>query len=176
MLLGAWAPVAEAEATASGFWNHALRKWDEGVLEVVSGVSASSPAPGAASAAAATSVENITRLRTMLGEVDVHGGGRRVGTLAPYFTERYGFSADVSILPFTSDSLATYLSLCPASGDAVLSFGPMDTLLSPASQYVPHRLYTLFPHPAQEPNEKRRYVSMLMSRCVDYLVVLFLSG
>ncbi|KAG2113265.1 hypothetical protein BD769DRAFT_1439220 [Suillus cothurnatus] len=39
--------------------------------------------------------------------------------------------ADTVITPFTSDYLSSYLSLCPSPGDAVLSFGPMDTLLTP---------------------------------------------
>lgn len=68
------------------------------------------------------------------------------------------------MLPFTSDYLSTYLSLCPSPNDTVLSFGPMDIMLAPASQYVPNSLYTLVPHPAQEPNEKRRYVAVLMNR------------
>ena len=70
------------------------------------------------------------------------------------------------ILPFSSDYLSTYLSLCPSPTDAILQFGPMDVMLSPASQYIPSRLYSLVPHPAQDPAEKRRYIAILMSRCV----------
>jgi xylulokinase len=66
-----------------------------------------------------------------------------------------------------SDNLASYLSLCPSLGDAVISFGGMDTLLTPAAHYVPSRLCTVIPHPAQEPNEKRRYVAQLTSRNAD---------
>lgn len=48
----------------------------------------------------------------------------------------------------------------------MLSFGPMDTLLTPAQHYLPTRLYSLFPHPAQDACEKRRYIAMLTSRYV----------
>ena len=62
-----------------------------------------------------------------------------------------------------TDHLASYLSLCPSS-DAVLSFGPMDMLLAPAKHYQPTRLCQLYPHPAQDASEKRRYVAALASR------------
>ena len=57
--------------------------------------------------------------------------------------------------------------MCPTPSDAVLSFGPMDALLAPATNYIPTRLYTLFPHPAQDASERRRYVLMLSSRNAD---------
>lgn len=168
IFLGAWAPTAESEACATGMWNHQTRQWDDVVLDIVAG----SPA-----------FEHAGRLKLMLGEVDT-AGGRKVGSLSPYFIERYGFSpgmttfflafyslltfypSDTILLPFTSDYLSTFLSLTPSPSDAVLSFGPMDIMLTTAPHYLPNRLYTLFPHPAQEPTEKRRYVAMLMSRYV----------
>ncbi|THH00573.1 hypothetical protein EW026_g1991 [Hermanssonia centrifuga] len=39
----------------------------------------------------------------------------------------------------------------------------MDSLMTPAPHYVPSRLYNVFPHPAQDASEKRRYVTMLTS-------------
>lgn len=82
---------------------------------------------------------------------------------------------DTILTPFTSDYLSSYLSLCPASTDVVIQFGPMDSMLTTAPHYLPNRLYTLFPHPAQEPNEKRRYVAMLMSRFVLTNIVFKIS-
>lgn len=76
------------------------------------------------------------------------------------------FVLDTIVAPFTSDYLSTYLSLCPSPNDAVLSFGPMDTLLTSAQHYIPTRLYSLFPHPAQDSGEKRRYIAVLSSRYV----------
>lgn len=40
----------------------------------------------------------------------------------------------------------------------------MDTLMTPAQHYIPTRLYSLYPHPAQEAGEKRKYIAVLHSR------------
>ena len=69
-----------------------------------------------------------------------------------------------TITSFVPDYLSTYLSLCPSPSDAVLSFGPMDFMLTSAPHYLPTRLYSVFPHPAQDPSEKRKYIVMLTSR------------
>ncbi|KAG2113254.1 hypothetical protein BD769DRAFT_1490884 [Suillus cothurnatus] len=87
--------------------------WDEGVLEIVG-----------------ESWEEGWRIRTWLGDMEVAGGRKAVHT-SQYLCERYGFESDTVVTPFTSDYLSSYLSLCPSPGDAVLSFGPMDTLLTP---------------------------------------------
>lgn len=68
------------------------------------------------------------------------------------------------VAPFTTDYLASYLSILPSAGDAVFSFGPMDAVLAPAQHYIPTRLYNLIPHPAQDANEKRKYIAVLTSR------------
>ncbi|KAK7039334.1 hypothetical protein R3P38DRAFT_474568 [Favolaschia claudopus] len=43
----------------------------------------------------------------------------------------------------------------------------MDVMMAPAQHYIPTRLYSLFPHPAQDPSEKRRYVAVLTNRNAD---------
>ncbi|KAG1792368.1 uncharacterized protein HD556DRAFT_1239497 [Suillus plorans] len=160
MVVGEWVNMGESEACATGMWVHAsagagtqgapgLGRWDEGVLEIVGG-----------------SREEGRRIRTWLGDVEV-ASGRKVAHISRYLCERYGFESDTIVTPFTSDYLSSYLSLCPSPGDAVLSFGPMDTLLTPAQHYLPTRLYSLFPHPAQDASEKRRYIAMLSSRNAD---------
>jgi xylulokinase len=75
------------------------------------------------------------------------------------------------VAPFTTDFLASYLSLLPSVGDAVLSFGPIDMFLTPAQHYIPTRLYTLFPHPAQDSVEKRKYIAVLSSRSVPCFIL-----
>lgn len=40
----------------------------------------------------------------------------------------------------------------------------MDFLLTSAPHYLPSRLYSVYPHPAQDPSEKRKYIGMLTSR------------
>lgn len=164
LITGKWTSMSEAEACATGLWVHGGNQnaasllghapgqgfWDEGVLDIVGG-----------------SREEGRRVRGWFGDVDVSGGGRRLGNVSRYLVERYSFDPDTIVAPFTSDYLSTYLSLCPSAGDAVLSFGPMDTLLTPAQHYIPTRLYNLFPHPAQDPGEKRKYIAVLCSRNAD---------
>ncbi|KAF8625622.1 hypothetical protein AX17_006807 [Amanita inopinata Kibby_2008] len=159
LITGKWQGLSEAEACATGMWIHGANTnagstgqghWDENVLDIVGG-----------------SREEGRRVRGWFGEVDVSGGSRRVGNVSRYLVERYGFDPETMVASFTSDFLSMYLSLCPSQNDAVLSFGPMDTLMTPAHHYIPTRLYSLFPHPAQEPGEKRRYIAVLSSRNAD---------
>ncbi|KAH9841123.1 actin-like ATPase domain-containing protein [Rhodofomes roseus] len=157
LFCGAYAGMGEAEACATGLWAHSGPQpagtpshWDEGVLEIVGG-----------------SRDEGRRIWGWLGDVDISGGRRRIGSISRYLVDRYGFDPETIVTPFTSDYLSTYLSLCPSPSDAVLSFGPMDALLAPATNYIPTRLYTLFPHPAQDASERRRYVLMLSSRNAD---------
>ncbi|KAJ7242356.1 hypothetical protein B0H12DRAFT_1132424 [Mycena haematopus] len=141
LIAGKWMPMAEAEACASAMWSHTAGQWDEGVLDVVGG-----------------SREEGRHVRGWLGDVDVGGGARRAGNISRYLT---------SVTSFTSDGLAAYLSLAPQPSDAVLQFGPMDVMMAPAQHYIPTRLYSLYPHPAQDPSEKRRYIAVLTNRNAD---------
>ncbi|KAH9953032.1 hypothetical protein BC827DRAFT_195897 [Russula dissimulans] len=153
LISGTWINMGEAEACATGMYVYASGgqgHWDDEVIEYISG-----------------SREEAWRVREWLGEVDVSGGGRRVATVSRYLVDRYGFEPETTIASFTADYLSTYLSLVPSPSDAILSFGPMDFLLTSAPHYLPSRLYSMFPHPAQDPSEKRKYISMLTSRNAD---------
>ncbi|RDB21836.1 putative D-xylulose kinase A [Hypsizygus marmoreus] len=163
LIAGKWMAMGEAEACATGMWVHSAHPssvnagqpgaqgyWDETVLDIVGG-----------------SREEGRRVRGWLGEVDVSGGGRRAGNVSRYLVERYGFDPDTIVAPFTSDYLSSYLSLLPSPNDAVLSFGPMDTLMTPAQHYLPTRLYNLFPHPVQDSGDKKKYIAVLSSRNAD---------
>ncbi|KAG8742297.1 hypothetical protein FRC10_001721 [Ceratobasidium sp. 414] len=157
VLTGNWVPASEAEAIATGFWNVEKRSWDDEVLELV-----------------ASGKEEGGRLRTMLGEV-CPAGTTNVGSIGSYFIQKYGFAPDTPVAPFTSDHLATYLSLSaclstPSSSqtpDSILSFGPSDILLSPVPSSIPNpprsRHYTLLPHPCTPES----YVTLLASRNGD---------
>jgi len=159
LVCGAFVSMGEAEACATGLWAHSSGQgvgpgtqshWDEGVMEIVGG-----------------SREEGRRIWSWLGDVDISGGRRRIGNVSRYLVDRFGFDPEAIVTPFTSDYLSTYLSLCPTPSDAVLSFGPMDYMLAPATNYIPTRLYSLFPHPAQDANERKRYIAMLTSRNAD---------
>jgi xylulokinase len=170
LLSGKWAPMSEAELAGTGLWNHTAGAWDDTALELVGG-----------------GKEEAQRLRRLLGDVE-KCGSKQIGLLSPYFVERYGmsngmpfssiillqawlwyssFSSDVFLIPFTSEHLATYLSLCPAPTDIVLSFGGTDVLMTGAPRYIPSRLYYLHPHPAQSAHENPRYIATLRSRNAD---------
>ncbi|KAJ7055463.1 D-xylulose kinase [Mycena amicta] len=150
LVSGKWMPMAEAEACATGLWSHTANAWDEKVLDIVGG-----------------SREEGRRVRGWLGEVDLTGGGRRAGNISRYLVERYGFDPETGVTSFTSDGLAAYLSMVPSSNDVVIQFGPMDVLMAPAQHYLPTRLYNLFPHPAQDSTEKRRYIAVVTNRNAD---------
>lgn len=92
LLMGAWAPLGEAEACATGMWSHLNRQWDERALEVVAGGSR----------------EEAVRLRRMLGEVDLTGGVRPIGTIASYYVERYGFDRGAFGFPFAIHQLTDH--------------------------------------------------------------------
>ncbi|KAF8641637.1 hypothetical protein AX16_009863 [Volvariella volvacea WC 439] len=158
LITGRWINMSESEACATGMWVHSGNAnisqpqghWDEGVLEIVAG-----------------NREEARRVRTWLGDVDISGGNRRAGNVSRYLVDRYGFDPETVVTPFVSDYLSAYLSLCPSPNDAVLSFGPMDMLMTPAQHYIPTRLYNLYPHPAQDSGEKRRYIAIIASRNAD---------
>jgi xylulokinase len=172
LITSAFAGMAEAEAVATGMWVHGQGygqgRWDDDVLDIVGG-----------------SRDEGRRVKGWLGEVETNGGGRRAGVVSRYMMDRYGFeqglhvaasndiavlmvSLDTIVTSFTSDFLSSYLSLCPSSSDAVLAFGPMDLMMAPAVNYRPTRLYSLYPHPAQDTGEKRRYVATLASRYASF--------
>ncbi|KAI0029060.1 actin-like ATPase domain-containing protein [Vararia minispora EC-137] len=153
LLAGTWVGMNEAEACTTGLWQYTSGgqgHWDDEVIALVAG-----------------SPEEARRVRSWLGDVDVSGGGRRIAVVSKYMQERYGLEPDTIISPFTADYLSTYLSLVPSPSDAVLAFGPMDFLLTSAPHYLPTRLYNVFPHPAQDQGEKRKYIVMLTSRNAD---------
>ena len=73
LLLGKWVALSGAEVAGTGMWNAQLGRWDEITLEIVAG-----------------SKEGGRRLKDMLGPVEPDAG-RRLGSIASYFVERYGF-------------------------------------------------------------------------------------
>ena len=49
----------------------------------------------------------------------------------------------------------------------------MDVMMAPAPNYVPTRLYNIYPHPAQDASEKKRYIIMLTSRYIELSIHVF---
>jgi xylulokinase len=74
LLLGKWAPMSESEIVATGLWDHPKGWWDESMLDLLCGTK-----------------EGTKQLMKMLGEVE-RSGAKHLGTVAPYFVDRYGLS------------------------------------------------------------------------------------
>jgi len=78
MMCGSWVGMNEPEACATGMWVHGTSSspghWDEGVLEIIGG-----------------NREEGRRIRTWLGDVDLSGGGRKIGMVSRYLVDRYRF-------------------------------------------------------------------------------------
>ena len=110
-------------------WNVEELKWDEKLLVIAAG--------GAA---------GVEELKQKLGNVELDGG-KRLGLIHKYFVERYGFSSDCSIAPFTGDNPATILALPLRPLDVIVSLGTSTTLLMSTPTYYPSPAYHLFDHP-----------------------------
>jgi xylulokinase len=88
-------------------------------------------------------------LRSKIGPEPVPGG-ETVGTVAEYWTKRWGFSPACIVAPFTGDNPATVVALA-TPGDAILSLGTSTTFLLsiPPADTPPTRFTTshLLTHP-----------------------------
>lgn len=78
--------MSESEISATGLWDHSKGWWDEPMLELLSGTK-----------------EEAVRLRTMLGEVE-RTGNKNLGSVAPYFVDRYGLSRGTRLFATHYDS------------------------------------------------------------------------
>ncbi|KAI9281146.1 hypothetical protein BY458DRAFT_450671 [Sporodiniella umbellata] len=106
LLLGSFAPVDAAEGSGTNMMNIETHHWEKSLIEKCGGVD----------------------LQKKLGSEPVEGG-HTLGNIGNYFVERYGFSPDCSIMPFTGDNSATLASMNLAKGDCVVSLGTSDTVL-----------------------------------------------
>ncbi|KAL1901336.1 hypothetical protein Sste5346_001741 [Sporothrix stenoceras] len=130
VLLGSLAPMDISDVCGMDLWDIPNQKWSEPLLELAAG--------GGASEAA--------NLRKKLGEVRVDGGGS-MGSIASYFVQRYGVSAECQIAPFTGDNPATILALPLRPLDAIVSLGTSTTFLMVTPHYKPDPTYHFFNHP-----------------------------
>lgn len=110
-------------------WDMQSNKWSEPLLELAAGGS-----------------DGVAELKKKLGEVRIDGGGS-MGSIAPYFVQRHGFSADCQIAPFTGDNPATILALPLRPLDAIVSLGTSTTFLMSTPKYKPDPSYHFMNHP-----------------------------
>ena len=128
MLLGKFAPLDIGDVCGMNLWNIKESKWDVKLLATAGGEGG---------------VEN---LKAKLGEVEPDGG-KILGNISPYFMQRFGFSGDCSIVPFTGDNPATILALPLHPLDVIVSLGTSTTLLMSTPTYYPSPAYHMFDHP-----------------------------
>jgi xylulokinase len=107
-------------------WDIKREQWDETLLKLAGGDSHD--------------------LQQMLGQVRLQTEGT-LGSISPYFVERYGFPRDCKVSPFTGDNPATILSLPLRPLDAIVSLGTSTTFLMSTPAWVPNPQHHLFNHP-----------------------------
>lgn len=159
LVSGRWAPLSEAEAWASGMWDAQHGRWDEEILDQVGG-----------------GREEGRRVRGWLGEVQQQQQQAQPQTISRYMCERYGFRSDTLVHAFTMDVLATYAGMCPARGDAVVSFGPTDVMVAEvgpgpwAKDWLEREMrgeMVVVPHPWPTSGASRRYLALLSAPNAD---------
>ncbi|GAW11162.1 hypothetical protein ANO14919_005040 [Xylariales sp. No.14919] len=139
VFLGSIAPFDISDVTGMNLWDISVETWNEELLGLTAG-----------------GKEGIPALRKKLGEVSTDGGVI-LGTVSPYFTQRFGFSEDCRITAFTGDNPATILCLPLRPLDAIVSLGTSSTFLMNTPNYKPDPSYHFMNHPTT----KGHYMFML---------------
>jgi xylulokinase len=129
VLMGKIAPMDISDVCGMNLWDIPANKWSEPLLELTAG-----------------GKDGVQELLSKLGEVRQDGGGS-MGAVSSYFVQRYGFSADCQIAPFTGDNPATILALPLRPLDAIVSLGTSTTFLMITPVYKPDASYHFFNHP-----------------------------
>jgi xylulokinase len=130
LFLGEIAPLDISDVCGMNLWDIQKRRWHPDLLQLTAGGRQSDGA----------------ELRRKLGEVRMDGGGS-MGSIASYFVQRYGFSEQCQIVPFTGDNPATILSLPLRAQDAIVSLGTSTTFLMSTRKYAPGPAVHFFNHP-----------------------------
>ncbi|KAF8306773.1 D-xylulose kinase [Clavulina sp. PMI_390] len=116
LFLGSIAPIESSDASGMNLMSLHTSRWDDTLLEACGG----------------------PELRAKLGGEPAVGGAT-LGLISRWWVDRYNFSPDCIIAPFTGDNPSTIVTLS-SPGDCILSFGTSTTLLvsiPPPSDTVP---------------------------------------
>ncbi|BGP36950.1 hypothetical protein JCM10449v2_000854 [Rhodotorula kratochvilovae] len=145
VFLGRYAPADVADACSTNLFDPVRGAWDDDVLAfVASGEKGGEEAQQAGE-----------KLKALLGEVEMDGG-IELGKISPYFVQRFGFSPNCIIAPFSGSDPSTFLSFplsyTPAHRDALISLSSVaetDALLVPLPRYEPDPERAVGRHPAK---------------------------
>ncbi|KAE8152483.1 hypothetical protein BDV25DRAFT_150942 [Aspergillus avenaceus] len=128
LFLGHIAPFDISDVCGMNLWNIKQGAYDEKLLQLCAG---------------SFGVDDLKRKLGALYE----DGGIDLGKIDRYFIERYGFSADCTIIPATGDNPATILALPLRASDAMVSLGTSTTFLMSTPSYKPDPATHFFNHP-----------------------------
>ncbi|QLG71001.1 hypothetical protein HG535_0B00390 [Zygotorulaspora mrakii] len=128
LLSGKLTPLEEADACGMNLYEIPKRDFDKNLLALID--------------KDATNIEKKLLSPAIKCDEPV-----RLSSISSYFVEKYGFSSDCSIFPFTGDNLATICSLPLKKNDVLVSLGTSTTILLVTDQYHPSADYHLFIHP-----------------------------
>ncbi|KAJ5902816.1 hypothetical protein N7495_003344 [Penicillium taxi] len=128
LFLGHIAPFDISDVCGMDLWNIKQGAYDESLLKLCAGKF------------------GVEDLKKKLGEVP-EDGGLHLGPVHPYFTQRYGFSSDCTVIPATGDNPATILALPLLPSDAMVSLGTSTTFLMSTPSYKPDPATHFFNHP-----------------------------
>lgn len=129
ILLGTIAPLDISDVTGMNLWDIPSNSWSADLLTLTAG-----------------SAEGVEALRSKLGEPRQDGGGS-MGPISGYFVQKYGFSPECQIAPFTGDNPGTILALPLRPLDAIVSLGTSSTFLMITPTYKPDPAYHFMNHP-----------------------------
>lgn len=131
VLMGSIAPLDIGDVCGMNLWDIPNAKYSQKLLALAGGK------------------DGAADLQKKLGEPRADGGGS-MGPISKYFVERYGFSSECQIAPFTGDNPATILALPLRPLDAIVSLGTSTTFLMNTPEYCPDGSYHFFNHPTTE--------------------------
>ena len=118
VLLGKIAPIDISDVCGMNLWEVKKGAWNDKAIALAAGD------------------HSAEDLKKKLGTV-YEDGGLHLGKISPYFVERYGFSPDCTMTPFTGDNPSTILALPLRPLDAMVSLGTSTTFLMSTPQYKP---------------------------------------